>query len=570
MVTLLADPESTSISGKHHIATVIAHELSHQWFGNLVTMKWWDDLWLNESFAEMMMHFATDELDPEWNIWLDFASHVTVSALRRDAMDGVQPVKMDIHHPDEMNSIFDPSIVYAKGSRLIRMIKNYIGDDAFRKGLRQYFSDHSYKNTVGDDLWNALGKASGKNIKDMMNTWLSQPGYPVVTIKREGNKITLHQEQFYVGPHKKSGALWPIPLDSDTAEVPELLDTREITFECDQPIQLNVTDSGHFITAYDPVSRQAIIDKIEDNSLDPIGRLQRLNEASLLASGGYISSDQLLPVIHGFHNEPLESVWTTASLTLAELRKFVEDNEPAEKKLREFSADLAREEYERLGWKAKHGESEEDSRLRSTIISLTLYGEVPDAIKQAKHIYDTTKLEDIDPELRPVILSSVVRHGGKGIVDELLARYKTATNAELREDICIGLTSTREPEKVDELLDCIKDTNVVRTQDVYHWFAFMIRGKDSRAKTWKWVRHNWDWVVDTFRGDKSYDDMPRYSAAALSTQRQLDEYKEFFEPMLDEPALKRTITLGIREIEGRVGLIERDKEAVQKALLSDK
>jgi len=568
-VALLAEPGVTSISGKRRIAEVIAHELAHQWFGNLVTMKWWDDLWLNESFAEMMMHFSIDELEPEWNTWLDFSSHIVVSALRRDCVDGVQPVKMDVGHPDEMNTIFDPSIVYAKGSRLIRMVKRYIGDEAFRKGLSQYFADFAYKNTVGNDLWDALGKASGKDIRDMMNIWLTQPGYPVVLISRDGDTVTLEQKRFFVGPHAKDDSLWPIPLDSDNDKVPALLDKKKVSFTCADPIRLNISDSSHFITSYDEQSQQAIIESIEKNELPAVGRLQRLNEITLLARGGIISSDQLLPIVKAFHNEPLESVWTTVSLTLAELRKFVEDNEQAEKKLRAFSAALARAEYERLGWTQKPGESEEDTRLRSTILGLTLYGEQPEVIEKAREIYNTTPLDELDPEIRPVILSTIVRHGDAQIVDQLLDLYTKTTTAELREDICIGMTSTRVPEKINMLLESIKNPEIVRVQDVYHWFAFLIRGKDSRDTSWRWVRDNWDWVVQTFKGDKSYDDIPRYSASALSTRKQLKEYEEFFGPKKSEPALTRTIELGIREIEGRVELIERDKDAVQRALLSE-
>ncbi|MBF1023963.1 MAG: aminopeptidase, partial [Candidatus Nanogingivalaceae bacterium] len=168
---LLADPKLTQESSKRFIATVIAHELSHQWFGNLVTMQWWNDLWLNESFANMMEYAAVDALHPEWRMWEDFATSEVTAALRRDSLDGVQPVQADVNHPDEISTLFDPAIVYAKGGRLLVMVRRLIGEEAFRAGLKAYFEKFAYQNTVGNDLWQELETASGQPIIDLMNTW---------------------------------------------------------------------------------------------------------------------------------------------------------------------------------------------------------------------------------------------------------------------------------------------------------------------------------------------------------------------------------------------------------------
>ncbi len=565
--TLLADPQLTSIDSRHYIATVIAHELAHMWFGNLVTMQWWNDLWLNESFATLMEYVAIDALHPEWNIWLDFVTNESIMALRRDAIDGVQSVQVDVNHPDEISTLFDGAIVYAKGARLLRMIQHYIGHDAFRAGLKAYFDRHAYKNTVGNDLWEALEQASGKQIKHIMNTWISQSGYPVVTLTRSGDQLSLTQQQFFVGPHEPSNKTWPIPLDSSGNGLPALFDTHSISLTSTEPVQLNRSDSAHFITQYDELSQQALMQRVADGSLDSIGRVQLLDETTLLARGGIISSDQLLPLIQAYSHETEEPVWNIISLALAELRKFVEDNDIAEQKLRQFSADIAHVQYERLGWQPKPNEPEEDTRLRSTIISLSLYGEVPDAIATAQRLYDSTPIDQLDPELRSLILSSVTRHGNGSIVDDLVKAYQSTQSGDLRQDICIGVTSTRIAEKTAVLLDAIKDPTVVRQQDVARWFIYLIRNRDSRTAAWQWLRDNWDWIEKTFAGDKSYDDYPRYSASALTTRRQLDEYLAFFESKQSIPALARVIMMGVSEIEGRVKLIEHDKDAVCKALL---
>lgn len=565
---LLADPQQTSIHDRHYIATVIAHELAHQWFGNLVTMRWWNDLWLNESFANLMEYVCVDALHPEWNIWLDYVTNESIMALRRDSIDGVQPVQVDVNHPDEISTLFDGAIVYAKGGRLLRMIQQYIGHDAFRAGLKDYFATHAYGNTVGNDLWDALEKASGKDVKHIMNTWISQPGYPVVTLERDDDQLTLNQRQFFVGPHESSDRLWPLPLNANDDNLPQLMTEAAVTVTTELPVQLNRGDSAHFITNYDSLSREALIQRVSDGSLDPIGRVQFLDEATLLARGGVMPTVDLLPLIAAYKNETLEPVWNIISMGLAELRKFVDDNEAAEKKLRQLSADMAAKEYARLGWKPKAGESEEDTKLRSTVIALSLYGEVPEALAKAKELYDNTPLAELDPELRSLIISSVARQGDAATVDDLMTAYRATQSVDLRQDISIGVTSTRVPAKIAELLDYMKDPEIVRPQDVFRWFVYLIRGKDSRDQAWQWIRDNWGWVEATFKGDKSYDDFPRYGASGLMTQKQLDEYKAFFGPMINVPALSRTITMGISEIEGRVELIERDKDAVQKALLA--
>ncbi len=566
--TLLADPATTSIASRHYIATVIAHELAHMWFGNLVTMAWWNDLWLNESFATLMEYLAVDALHPEWNIWLDFVTHDSIMALRRDSIEGVQSVQVDVSHPDEISTLFDGAIVYAKGARLLRMIQHYIGHDAFRAGLKQYFSEHAYKNTVGNDLWSALEAASGKKITAIMNTWISQSGYPVLTITRDDENVTLSQQQFFIGPHEPSDKLWPIPLDADDNGAPTLMNTQSISYPSTKPIRVNREDTAHFITNYDYISRQRLIGQVSDMTLDPIGRVQLLDEATLLARGGVMPSDQLIPLIQAYEHESLENVWDIIGLAMAELRKFTDDNKDAETKLRQLSAKIAKEQYERLGWEPKEGEPEEDTKLRSSVIGLTLYGEVPEALTKAKELYENTPLEKLDPELRALVISSVARYSDGTIVDDLLQAYKDTQSGDLKQDICVGITSTRIPEKIDVLLDNIKNPDVVKPQDVFRWFVYLIRGRESRDKAWQWIRNNWEWVDETFGGDKSYDDFPRYSASGLVTRKQLEEYKEFFGPKKDIPALSRVISIGISEIEGRVELIERDKSAVIQALLS--
>ena len=563
-VALLAEPGTVSISSKQRIATVICHELSHQWFGNLVTMEWWDNLWLNESFANLMEYVAVDALEPSWNIWFEFASYEVASAMRRDAIDGVQPVQIAVNHPDEINALFDPAIVYAKGSCLLHMLERYIGKEAFRNGLREYFKTHAYGNTEADDLWSALKSSSGKDVVGLMHAWISESGYPVVHVSPEG----ISQEQFFVGPHAPSSKTWPIPLGANTKELPELFNEASVPAKLDISVRLNTEVSSHFVTHYDEQSFSQIINEIETGKIEPLGRLQRLNEQVLLARGGVVSSATLITLLKAYKNETAESVWDVLAASLGELKKFVEHNQAAEDSLRALAGELARKNFDRLGWEQIDDEPDEDTKLRSTILGLMAYSENQDIIDKAFELYESVNLEELDAELRPLILSIVMRHSkDRSVFTNLLAAYQSTPAAETKLDICAGLTSTREENEISILLDAIKDPEVIKSQDAARWFVYLIRNRYGREQTWQWLQKNWEWVEKTFGGDKSYDDYPRYSASGLRTTQQLEEYKSFFAPMREEPSLTRAIDIGVREIEGRIELLERDTDDVVTALI---
>ena len=310
-IALLADPATTSISSKQYIATVIAHELSHQWFGNLVTMKWWNNLWLNESFATLMEYLATDALHPEWQQWDEFASNEGVAALRRDCIDGVQPVQVDVSSPAEISALFDGAIVYAKGGRLLRMVQTWIGDDAFRRGLTDYFTKFQYDNTTGDDLWQCLSTASGKDVGALMNTWISQPGYPVVRATLADGKLTLSQEQFFVGPHQPNNRLWPIPLGENDSRIPDILADASVavSYAGSDMLLLNAANTGHFITLYDDELRGRIMREILAGTLESSVRAQYLNEQLLLMRGGLLPSSTLVDLLSVYKNESDQKVW---------------------------------------------------------------------------------------------------------------------------------------------------------------------------------------------------------------------------------------------------------------------
>ena len=562
---LLADPELTPESSRRFIATVIAHELSHQWFGNLVTMNWWNDLWLNESFANMMEYVAIDALHPEWRMWEDFATNEVTAALRRDSLDGVQSVQADVNHPDEISTLFDPAIVYAKGGRLLVMVRKLIGEEAFRAGLKSYFEKFAYKNTVGNDLWQELESASGQPIVNLMNAWISQPGLPVVSVSNSHDAAILSQERFFIGEHQPSDALWPIPLFANQPLDVKILNQKETTVSIEKPLQLNCGLSAHFITKYDESTREYLLKNITE--LPTLDKICILQDATILARAGFENSASLLPLALSLKTEINEKVFGMAAGALTELRKFVDDNDAARDSLKKISGEFARATFEELGWDEKAGESDDDRERRTTALSLMMYSEDEEVLNEAKTRFDNNKLEDLPTEIRALIISANVRHfETPEMIENLFAAYKNTPSNDLQNDIAIGLTSTKNPETAEKILANIKNSNIIRPQDASRWFVYLIRTRENRQIAWNWLKENWAWVEDTFGEDKSYDDFIRYAATALLTTDELNDFRQFFEPMENIPALARTIKLGITEISARVELIKRDKEAVTSSL----
>src|SRR5699024_10975710 len=300
---LMVDRDNTSLDTKQLVATVITHELAHQWFGDLVTMKWWDDLWLNESFANMMEYVAVDAIEPDWNVWELFQTSDVPAALQRDATDGVQSVHVQVNNPAEIDALFDSAIVYAKGARMLVMVRSLLGDDNLRAGLKKYFEAHKYGNAQGDDLWNALGDASGIDVGKIMHSWLQQPGYPVVSASVVDGKIQLSQQQFFIGAGKDEGRLWQIPLNSNYGAAPKIMADQTITIgdyetlhkDAGVQFRLNVGNNSHFIVKYDETLLNDILANID--SIDAISQLGIIQDLQLLADAHQISYASIVPLL---------------------------------------------------------------------------------------------------------------------------------------------------------------------------------------------------------------------------------------------------------------------------------
>ncbi len=564
---LLVNEQDTPADTRQHIAQVIGHELAHQWFGNLVTMEWWDHLWLNESFANWMEHYSTAHFYPKWHIWEQYSATDQQAAFSRDGLASVQAVQQHVNHPDEIATLFDPAIVYAKGGSLIRMLNEYLGADTFREGLRIYMKRHAYGNTTTADLWRALGEASGKDVEHFMTDWVSKPGHPVVDYIIADGHASIKQRRFFSNPlqaDSKDTSIWPIPLLANTLPDTDLLtaDSGQFVVTPAPYYLLNQGGTGFYHTRYDTTNLAAIASAVDAGTLETFDRQRLLLDNLALNRAGLAPTLDTLHLLDHYSRESDYSVWQAVSSVLGTVRLLINDDPAYKPDLQRFTAKLSRMQFARLGWKKREGESHFDTLLRPTVIANLAFAEDPAVMATCLDMFDKAgEPKDISSDIRSIVYGAAVKTRGKSAVDKLLAWYKTTPSADERINICAGVSAVRDEAVAREVL-ALFTTKTIKLQDVFYWFIYFIRNRYSRQVTWEWMQQNWSWIEKNFGGDHDYGLFPKHSASAFSTRQELAQYREFFEPMLDTPSLARVITQGFEDIEIRVSWRERDLAAV--------
>lgn len=559
---LLSDPENVSLSTQQLITLVVAHELSHQWFGNLVTMQWWDDLWLNESFANMTEYLAADRLHPEWQIWEEFVAQDVISATNRDVYTDVQAVRVAVNNPAEIHTLFDPSIVYAKGGKLLKMLHDLLGDQAWRAGLRKYFEKHAYKNTSRDDLWECLSSVSEIDVPELMNTWIEHAGQPLVTVKQNGSSLTIKQERFLLDG--SGDTTWQIPLLSKNTPMLFTEKQANLSLKSEEMVLLNESGVGHYITNYQSPNHKAwVASKITDQSMPSEWKISHLNGLVMLSRHGDTHLDEALEAIKDAENEPRAAVWSQISNILGSARLVIEGDDELENSIKKLSYSLSAYYRQKLGWEYLDDEPSNDVHLRTTALALSIASEDAAVIKTALKLYNSIKNpEKLPAEIRSMLMGVAVRFGEESEFEKLVELYKTSTNADFKTDVCAALCSTKKPEQAEQLTKLMLNTSIVRTQDTIRWYVYLLRNQYVREIAWQWLVNNWDWVMENFGNSKSYDDYARYSATLFSTAQHLKQYTQFFEPMKSDPALKRAIAVGVNEITAKSQWRKRDLKPV--------
>ena len=533
--------ESMMLAGKNatlgtrkSVAVTVAHELSHQWFGDLVTMRWWDDLWLNESFATVMEYYAVDSIYPEFNIFESFFTSDACAALNRDAYSGVQSVHQEIESPEEIATLFDPAIVYAKGARLMLMLIRLMGWEKFCEGLKDYFKKHQYQNTIGDDLWGALTPYADFDPKALMHAFIDKPGYPVITSEAD-TFDRFSQKRFLLdGPCVDDS--WPIP---------EVIEDM----------------SGHYILDLTDAEFSERLDNFENLGIEE--KLRLLIDRDLITKAGLRSAASLVPLALKFGHENSAAVWSKLAALVGNLKLYVDDESLEEKTLKRYVGRLIEGKINEIGLVTKEGDDDNMLRLRSTLLALDYYAEDEKRIKELADMYNDD-YNKMDAEIRSDILSAKI-YLEPDAVKMFIEKYQEIADPEVKFDYLAATTLVKDKKELKRLIGLLGENDMVKPQDQLYLFLWLYRNHLSRKDVFDWLVDNWE-IVKRISGDSSLDDYPVYIARLARTEAELDKYRDFFGPMKSEKGLKRAIEIGEREIEARLKLIKQNKLSVYKAL----
>jgi aminopeptidase N len=562
---LFVDPKNTSLTMKQYVANVVAHELTHQWFGNLVTMQWWNDLWLNESFASWMSYLATDHNFPEWQVWTQFIVDEQLLALRQDALKNTHPIEVAINHPDEIRTIFD-AISYEKGASVLHMLYGYIGAEAFRDGLRLYLKKHAYSNTVTTDLWAALEESSKQPVREFMHAWTAQAGYPLVSVEASKAGARLEQHRFVLNPKAQSSVpqtAWPIPLLRDEKDR-EVFERQEQTILTNSgtPVKLNHGQAGFYRTHYDGNTLQELGAEVSAGKHSPLDRMSILSDAFETAKAGYGSTVEALKLLTCYTEEDNIVVWDIISGGFGSLR-MVMDDEDLREAMKPYVRELVVKQLTRLGWQERAEDSHFDRLLRPTILGLAAWADEPTVVKEALRQFNAMKApEDVAPDLRGVVYGTAARLGDQKEFYKMLALHNASTNSEDRVTLSAALTAFEQEDIIKQALACIT-TDDVRLQDASYWVAYSFMNRHAKRITWDWLVTHWDWLEKNLGTDLSFYRMPNYAGRVFSDENFLPVFKEFFESHMS-PAFERPVKQAIETIEWQAAWKNRDLNAVKE------
>ena len=515
--------KNATLGTKKSVALTVAHELSHQWFGDLVTMEWWDDLWLNESFASVMEYYAVDHIHPEYKIFEGFFTGDSYAALMRDAYKDVQSVHQDVFDPAEIATLFDGAIVYSKGARLMLMLIRLMGWEDFCKGICDYFEKYKYKNTVGDDLWASLKPYAEFDPGKLMHAFIDKPGYPVIT---DGK-----QKRFLLDAPMTDES-WPLP---------------EISEDMTGHYVLNLSDEEFKV-------RLAEFDKL---GLEEKVRL--LIDRNLLSKTDLVSAASLIPLLEKFKNENSAAVWNIILSIVSNLKIFFESGSEEEQRFKQFVGKLVAEKLREVGLTTRKDDDENTIRLRAVLLALDFYAETPENLQALAKMYDKD-YDKLDSEIREDIIDAKL-YTEPEIIDEYITEYQKIADPELKFELLFAGTVAKDERVLDRMLKLLSEPEIVKPQDQTHLFIYLYRNPKSREKAYEWLTKNWEYVKK-LAGDKSLDSYPRYMANVIRTEKEYKEWQDFFKPMSDAPALARAIKIGENEIKARLKLIAADQKDV--------
>lgn len=567
---ILVDPEHTALQNRQRVALVIAHELAHQWFGNLVTMEWWTHLWLNEGFATYMEYVAIDSLFPEWNIWEQFVLTEHSRALALDGLTNTHAIEIEVHHPEEISEIFD-AISYSKGASVIRMLARYLGEKSFRKGLQGYLKKHSYGNAETSDLWQALERSSGKPVKKIMDSWTKKPGYPLVKVEQKDGAFRFTQERFLSDGKKKKG-VWPLPLSTLRGKkVDHVFLNREKTSSPDYGanfIKVNLGETSFIRAKYSRDNLRALGKEVKKKNsiLTGSDRFGILRDAFALAQSGMIPTAEVLELTEAYKGERSYSVWVLLAEQMLILRALF-FGKPQFEDFCSYGRSLFAPAALESGWVKKKGESNDQTLLRSTLLYTSgVFGD-RDTIKKARELFSRERRGkgNIPADVRATVYSLVALNGGPKEYRTLWSMYQKSTLEEEKDRLLRALSSFKNTALSKKTLHRAFSKNS-RGQDTVKAVTFTFINPYGRKAAWNYLTSHWSPIVKRFAGGHLFSRFAG-SASSFTTKEDAQRVEQFFKQHPTE-GIGRTVAQSIEQIHSRAAWYTRDRKNIQKFLSS--
>lgn len=523
---LLVD-ENSSIGTRKRVAEVVAHELAHQWFGNLVTMKWWDDLWLNESFATFMSYKVVDTMYPQWRVWEDFLNSQTSGAMSRDSIRNTHPIEVSVNSPREIEQIFD-NISYGKGASILRMMEAHMGQEEFMRGIMSYLKKFKFSNATGSDLWSSIEESSGKSIRKIMSEWIKKPGYPVVVASMSGGKLLLKQQRFFLSGDTER-VVWPIPITMTVngESMSLLFDKEEQVIDLKEvnSLKLNVDQTGFYRVHY-----EGLYDRVWKSNLSSIDRWGILSDALALLIAGKISFTEYIRIVERYYTEESYLPALEASDQLSSLYSLIPSR-----------VTEASREFHRAQLRLLNGKVDENSIMLRGIMAARLARAEDTYARELGSRF--RNYAEVEPDMRDAVAIAYAR--GYSDFDGIVKKYRESSSDEEKLRFIVALTSFKEASLVALSLG-LGLSGEVKRQDVRTMILVGTANPDAREITWKWIKINLKTVKKLYEGTGT---MSRILLSALPTLGigRVDEVETFFREN-SLPEAEKGITAGIEKL----------------------
>jgi puromycin-sensitive aminopeptidase len=568
---LLVDPKNTSTRMKQWVALVVAHELAHQWFGNLVTMEWWTHLWLNEGFASYIEYLAVDKLFPEWNIWTQFAFADLGAGLRLDALKHTHPIEVDVHNPNEIGEIFD-EVSYSKGASIIRMLAGYLGERQFRDGLRHYLKKHSYKNASTIHLWEAFEKVSKKPVQKVMQEWTSKPGYPLIEIKEKGDVYEIRQSRFFSSVFSaeevSDKTVWSVPVNyrGDREVTHDLLLTakKDTIFKSeDLWKKWNFGETGFYRVKYEKSALEDLRHPIIEGRLPAIDRLGIIRDLFALSEAGHVETKEALFFAENYSTEMDYTVWIEVLSGMAHVYNLVSGSN-LESLYKIFALTVVEKSALTIGWEKRTNEEHTTTLLRSSLLfHAGMYGN-KEILNQAQKIFKNRVAEPINADIRGVVYNLVAMHGGVKEYKDLLATYNKAESHEEKNRLIHALGQFTDKALLTKTLE-FGLSKEVRLQDRNGVFGAVLSNPVGRTLAWEFMKTNWTKLIGEYGEGGHLLARLVKPLNHFTDKKEADDIKKFFAKN-KAPAAARTVDQVLEHIYSNDAWKKRDWKGIESFL----